>query len=42
MSRRDVLVAEVLAVLHAYQEALEYGTLEDLQKHVHLPVGYIA
>ena len=41
MSRRDVLVAEVLAVLHEYQEALEYGTREDLQKHVHLPVVYV-
>ena len=41
MSRRDVLVAEVLAVLHAYQEALEHGTREDLQKHVHLPVAYV-
>ena len=41
MSRRDVLVAKVLAVLHAYQEALEHGTREDLQKHVHLPVAYV-
>ena len=41
MPRRDVLVAEVLAVLHAYQEALEHGTREDLQKHVHLPVAYV-
>ena len=41
MSRRDLLVAEILAVLHSYQEALENGTREDLQKHVHLPVAYI-
>ena len=41
MSRRGVLVAEILAVLHDYQKALESGTREDLQKHVHLPVAYI-
>ena len=41
MSRRDLLVAEILAVLHDYQEALENGTREDLEKHVHLPVAYI-
>ena len=41
MSRRDVLVTEVLAVLHAYQGALEHGTREDIQKNVHLPVAYV-
>ena len=41
MSSRDALVAEVLAMLHAYQEALEQGTREDIQKHVHLPVVYV-
>jgi len=42
MSRRDVLVTEILAVLHDYQKDLEHGTREDLQKHVHLPVAYIS
>ena len=41
MSRREELVAEILAVLQDYQKALEVGTREDLQKHVHLPVAYI-
>ena len=41
MSRRELLVAEVLAVLHDYQKALEHGTRDDLQKHIHLPVAYI-
>ncbi len=41
MSRRDELVADVMAVLNDYQGALETGTREDMQAHVHLPVAYI-
>ncbi len=41
MSRRDELVAEVLAVLHDYEGALESGTRDDMQAHVYLPVAYI-
>ena len=41
MSRRDELVAEVLAVLQSYQTALETGTRDDMQAHVYLPVAYI-
>ncbi len=41
MSRRDELVADVMAVLNEYQSALETGTRDDLQALVHLPVAYI-
>lgn len=42
MSRRDQLVAEVLALLKRYQEAIETGGRDDIQQMVHLPVAYIA
>lgn len=41
MSRRDELVAEVMAVLHKYQQAIETGSRDDIQTMVHLPVAYI-
>ena len=42
MSRRDELVAEVMGVLHNYQQAIETGTRDEIQTMVHLPVAYIA
>ncbi len=41
MSRREELVAEVMAVLHNYQQAFKTGTRDDIQAMVHLPVAYI-
>ncbi len=42
MSRRDELVAEVMDLLHRYQDAIETGSRDDIQTMVHLPVAYIA
>ncbi len=41
MSRRDELVAEVMDLLHRYQQAIETGTRDEIQTMVHLPVAYI-
>ncbi len=41
MSRRDELVAEVMELLHAYQDAIETGSRDEIQTMVHLPVAYI-
>ena len=42
MSRRDELVAEVMDLLHRYQQAIETGSRDEIQTMVHLPVAYIA